>query len=99
MQMRVHVKGYLTYRNLVGDRWISSEAERTLSIRELLESLCEQVGQTLTDQLFDADSGSLRARVAILVNGRSMTSLPDGLDSLLADQDEVAIFPPLIGGD
>jgi MoaD family protein len=99
MQMRVHVKGYLTYRNLVGDRWISSEAERTLSIRELLESLCEQVGQTLTDQLFDADSGSLRARVAILVNGRSMTSLPDGLDSLLADQDEVAIFPPLMGGD
>jgi len=99
MQMRVHVKGYLTYRKLVGDRWISSEAEGKLSIRELLDTLCEQVGQSLIDQLFEADSGSLRARVAILVNGRSMTSLPDGLESLLADQDEVAIFPPLMGGD
>jgi molybdopterin synthase sulfur carrier subunit len=95
----VHVKGYVTFRELVGERWISLEEDRSLSIRELLRALCEQDGQALTEQLFDAHSGALKAHVAILVNGRSISNLPEGLDSLLTDQDEVAIFPPLMGGN
>lgn len=99
VQMRVHVKGYLTFRKLVGDRWISQDPDRPLSIRGLLGAICEQGEPSLTDQLFDSKSGLLRARVTILVNGHSISSLPDGLDSPLSDQDEVAIFPPLMGGN
>ena len=97
--MRVHVKGYLTFRELVGDRWISLEGDHPLSVRGLLVALCEQGGKSLTEQLYDANSGMLNTRVVILVNGHSISNLIDGLDSLLSDQDEVAIFPPLMGGN
>ncbi|MGD8857203.1 MAG: MoaD/ThiS family protein [Chloroflexota bacterium] len=37
-------------------------------------------------------------QVAILVNGRHYSHLPNGLNTKLKDGDDVALFPPIAGG-
>ena len=46
----------------------------------------------------DPQSGAVSGQVAILVNGRHYSHLPDGLNTVLKDEDDVALFPPLAGG-
>jgi molybdopterin synthase sulfur carrier subunit len=91
----IRVKGYLTFRKLVGDRSVDVGAEETLLT--LLETLTVEIGDPFRHQVF-AGQGGLQERVAVLVNGRSYSCLPEGLETRLQDGDEVAIFPPVMGG-
>jgi MoaD family protein len=91
--MRIKVRGYLTLRDVVGARPVREiEAER-LTVTDLVRQLSEEVGEALTRTGSDG-----RRSLIILVNGRHCSHLPDGLDTELADGDEVAIFPPVAGG-
>lgn len=66
---------------------------RTLS--ELLRTLVARCGPRLSDVLREAGRGS--EGVVVLVNGRNVPMLAEG-EVLLADGDDVAIFPPVSGG-
>jgi len=59
--------------------------------------LASGVGRTLQEEAFDED-GELREHTAVLLNGMHYRHLPDGLNSLLKDGDQIAIFPPIAGG-
>jgi molybdopterin converting factor small subunit len=89
--MKIWVKGYLGLRIALGDRpFIEIDADR-VTVRELLGQLGHQ------------GDGSVAApgtggHLTVLVNGRHTSHLPDGLDTGLADGDQVAIFPPAAGG-
>jgi MoaD family protein len=89
--MRIKVRGYLTLRDAVGgrpDRVI--EADR-LTVGGLIERLAAEFGGRFAEA---AAGGAL----IVLVNGRHCSHLPDGLETELADGDEVAVFPPVAGG-
>jgi len=91
------VKGYLTYRNSIGEQDLPIGDQDRLTLRQLLEKLAQTSG--LGDLLFSASRDHPdSSRVIVLINGRHHTQLPDGLDTLLSRDDEVAIFPPLAGG-
>jgi MoaD family protein len=91
----VRVRGYLTFRPILGDQ------ERPLpegaTLRTLLEALAAEGQEAFTRQVYDPESG-LQPRVAVLVNGRPFSLAEGGLDQPLEDGDEVAAFPPLAGG-
>lgn len=87
--MRIWVKGYLGLDvNLGGQPFVELDAER-VTVRDLLGQL-QQGG--------DPGTPGASGRLAVLVNGRHASHLPDGLDTVLANGDQVAIFPPAAGG-
>ncbi|MCD5409829.1 MAG: MoaD family protein [Methanocellales archaeon] len=91
--MKVYVKFYATFRDIVGQREIQRRFDGTVC--ELLDRLCKEYGEEFKKATFD--ESKLRSYIKILVNGRDIEFL-DGLHTKLSDNDVVAIFPPVGGG-
>jgi MoaD family protein len=88
------VKYFATIRTYTG------ETERHIDdapagLRELLTSLATRYGTTFRRAVFSGDR--LSGEIIILVNGRNVLYL-EGLDTPLAANDEVSIFPMVAGG-
>ena len=96
--MPVKVKGYLTYKEIIGEQSITIPKDAALTLSDLLTTLANQLGQKFTASIYDPKLEVLDELVAVIVNGRSYRNLPDGLETSLQDGDEVAIFPPMAGG-
>lgn len=96
--MPIKVKGYLTYKEIVGEQLISVENGESLTVIGLLNLLAGELDQEFSHSIFDPQTNELHEYVAVIVNGRSYTNLPDELETELKDGDEVAIFPPIAGG-
>ena len=88
------IRFYATLRPLVGGRSVDL-ADPPDTIGGLLDRLAGDY-DGLRNQLFDED-GSVRRFVAIMVDGRDIRHL-DGLQSRIAPDSELDIFPPVAGG-
>jgi molybdopterin converting factor small subunit len=94
--MKVHLKGYLTFRERLNSApWIELEENSTLG--DLVSHLPSDL-QALIEAREGAVPNRGSASIAILVNGQHYTHLPDRLNTRLEDGDEVAVFPPVSGG-
>ncbi len=91
--MRVRVRSFAGFRHILGKERDVELAEGA-GIGDLLEALCSAHGE-LCSLLFD--QGVLKEDVNILANGKNVAAL-QGLETRLADGDEVALFPAAIGG-
>jgi MoaD family protein len=96
--MNIRVKGYLTFRDVVGDITISENEGETYLLKQLLERLSIENEDSLGYKIFDPGDGGVREHIAVLVNGVHYSHLPSRLDTELHDGDEIAIFPPIAGG-
>jgi len=92
--MGIRVRGYLTFKPLIGDRQVKTGEEGT-TLREVLFRLDSDIGESIGNLVSGLGEGSQSRPVIILVNGRQ---LPYGLETMLKDGDEVSIFPPMMGG-
>lgn len=96
--MKIHVKGYYSLQNVMdGESHLEVEKE-TATLREVLDDLSARFGKDLSELTDDSASREPASPVILLVNGRSYLSMPEKLDTELKDGDEVALFPPLVGG-
>jgi molybdopterin synthase sulfur carrier subunit len=97
--MRIKVRGYLTLRDLIGGQpFRIVEAER-LTVQDLIRRLSQELGDEFTQAVSaSAPPGGISPYLAILVNGRHYSHLPERLQTRLEDGDEVSIFPPTAGG-
>jgi len=78
---------------------LQKETSVSLPEKETMHGLLRLLGQrfpAFLPKILD-ENGRLRPYVIILSNGRDVKSL-DGLDTGLADEDVIAIFPPVAGG-
>ncbi len=96
--MPFRVKGYLTFRDVIGEQSFLLIEGQPQTLNQLLDWLSSQLGQEFTDLVIDPQTNALSQHVSILVNGRHYSHLPDKLDTRLQEGDEVSIFPPLAGG-
>ena len=96
--MIVRIKGYLTFRPVSGDRRFELPDDMNCTLRALLDILAQEIGGEVTALLMDSRSGGIKSDIAILVNGRSIKHLLSDLETELGDGDEIAIFPPIMGG-
>jgi sulfur-carrier protein len=100
IEVYVHVMK-ITFRVFASLREIVDANEKTLilppgeKIGGLLENLCSSY-PGLREQLFDP-SGKIKPYFIILKNGRNIFSLQQ-LDTVIGENDVIAIFPPVAGG-
>ena len=85
------VKLYANLRSVTGQKEINLPAG---SIHELLDRLIQDFPDL---QRFLLENGKLRPRVIITLNGQPLDPAA-GQEIPVADQDQVAIFPPVAGG-
>ncbi len=91
---RVTVKFFATVREVTGVKSIELEAN---TIRDLLDILKTTYGERFTNTVIDSESGNLKQFYSCMVNGKRIELL-NGYDTLLSDNDAVALFPPVGGG-
>jgi molybdopterin converting factor small subunit len=96
--VKIQVKGYLTFKLLIGDQTLEFPDTCPPSLRQIIALLIENCGPELQKNLIDPSTGSFSRQAAVLVNGRHHTHIAEGMDVLLKDGDQVAVFPPLAGG-
>lgn len=88
------VKYFATIRTYTGETERRVRGAPT-DLRELLTTLAQRYGAPFRRAVFAG--GDLHREIIILVNGRNVLYL-NGLDTPLATDDEVSIFPMVAGG-
>lgn len=96
--MRIRVKGFLTLKPAMGNEPELMMEIGDWTIRRLLEEMSLRFGKDFSRMIFDPETREVNGSVRVLVNGRHYSHMPDRLETLLRDGDDVAIFPPLAGG-
>jgi len=87
--MKIKLFGNL--RQMAGN---SEQEGSGTTVREVLTNLCAD-NQPLQAAIFDGSK--LRVHVRVIVNGRD-SELAQGLETAVANNDQIAIFPPIAGG-
>jgi MoaD family protein len=89
------IKLFATLRDFVGAKDITVPFESGGTARDLIRAI-GQINPALGDKIADKD-GQLSGLVHIFVEGRNIEWL-QGLDTVIADTDEVFMIPPVAGG-
>jgi molybdopterin synthase sulfur carrier subunit len=88
------VKFFATVREVTGVKSVELEVE---NIRELLQSLVKMYGNKFKDTVLNEETGELKQFFSCMVNGKRIELL-EGYETVLKDNDSVALFPPVGGG-
>ena len=92
--MIIHVRSFASFRDILGKE-LSLELKEGSTVKDLLDDLIA-TRKRLKSAVFD-ESGKVREYVILMKNRKNIESL-GGLDTELAEGDEVAILPPVAGG-
>ncbi|MCX8205313.1 MAG: MoaD family protein [Candidatus Nezhaarchaeota archaeon] len=93
----VEVKFFATVREAVGVSAASVTVKSEATIKDLLELLAQAYGDSFRRAVYDADGGSLKPSIIVLLNGHNIDFL-GGLATRIKPGDTVAILPPAVGG-
>lgn len=86
---------FATFRDLTKTKELEIPRQDLNTIQQLLTFLIERF-PGLQSELF-TDNYQLKSHVHIFVNGRNIIHA-NGLSTLIAENDEIALFPPVAGG-
>ncbi len=92
--MIVHIKSFANFRDILG-KDLSVEVANDSTIKTLLDDLI-LTKPRLKNSLFE-ESGQIKEYVILMKNRKNINAM-DGLNTKLAEDDEVAILPPVAGG-
>ena len=95
--MQIQVKGYLTYRELIGTRNVELSAPKA-TLQDCLQVLAGEISDEFRTQVLDLEGGGVQPHIALLLNGQHYRHLPEGLDTQVQAGDQLAFFPPIAGG-
>ncbi len=90
------VNFYATLRQVVGGKTVELGAGPGTTVQAMLEALLKRY-PGLRPQMFAPD-GQLYRHVHVLVNGRDVQFLEEGLATPLGSNDTVNVFPAVGGG-
>ena len=91
---QVLVKFFATVREITGVKSIELEAN---NINEVLQLLVQKYGSKFKNTVMEGETGELKQFFSCMVNGKRIELL-DGYETVLKDNDSIALFPPVGGG-
>jgi len=95
--IRVKVRTILEFTKIFGQRQFEVSLAGGSTVGNFLEELTNAWGDELTTRLFEPDGSKLLSHIGLMVNGRSI-SLLQNMETVLQDEDEILILPPVGGG-
>ncbi|MCW4043907.1 MAG: MoaD family protein [Candidatus Bathyarchaeota archaeon] len=97
--MQVSVRFFTSLREIVGkkEETLTFPEGTEVTVNMVLEALVQRYGARFMEYVFDEKTGEVRGFLQFLINGKSATAL-NGLQTKLADNDVLAILPPVSGG-
>jgi MoaD family protein len=93
------VRFFTSLRELTGKReeTLKFRDGETVTVDKVLKRLAKRYGKSFVEYVYGSKNGEVKGFLQFLVNGRSTSTL-NGLDTTLADDDVLAIIPPVGGG-
>jgi sulfur-carrier protein len=92
--MKVHY--FATLRPIVGGKAVEFETDHDLTVQEALDLMIARFPK-LRDELLD-ETGKMHGHVHFFVNGRDAQFLENGIETRIAPDDVVNVFPAVGGG-
>lgn len=89
------IRLFATVREIVGSKKLNVPFESGETVRDIIHAI-KGVNPELGEKLLD-ENGELSTLIHIYVRGRNVEWL-DGLETVITDQDDVFIVPPIAGG-
>lgn len=96
--MKITIRSFLTLREVMGDQSALELEIGDITLVELLRELSDTFGERFSQMVFDKAAKDLNPHIRILINGRHCSHLPQKLNTRLQEGDDVALFPPIMGG-
>jgi MoaD family protein len=94
---RIRLRFLSTMKELVEKNYESLEVDAHATVEDLLRELSMRYNNSVVNLVFQEDKKSIRNDILILVNDVDISAL-DGLETLLSENDEVALIPVAHGG-
>ena len=97
--MHVSVRFFTSLRELLGKKeeiLEFPEGEKT-TVNNVLDKLKQLFGDAFVEYVYDRETGEMKGFLQILVNGKSASTI-NGMQTEVADDDVLAILPPVGGG-
>jgi MoaD family protein len=95
--MIIKVRTSLDFKKIFGQGRFEVQSSNGITLGRFLDQLVETWGDELASRLYKPDSGEILPYIMLMVNGQNINFLHK-LDTVLKDQDEVLILPPVAGG-
>lgn len=92
--MRLELRFFATFREVVGTKTIEREYADGMAVGDVLRVL-EDEFDGLEGELIE--DGDLKRHINVLKNGREVLHI-EGVETDLGDGDTLSIFPPVAGG-
>ncbi len=92
----MQVQFFATLRDIVGGKTVDIPVTQPMTVQALLDLLSQRYPR-LRSALMDGE-GRLYPQVHVLINGRDVHYLEEGLQTQVGSDDEVSIFPAVGGG-
>jgi len=83
-------------RRIVGKKEVLLRLENGMTIKDLIELLIRQYGESL-EKALKKDDGKINPSITFLVNGRNVDFIKS-FETILSNGDVVSIIPPAGGG-
>ncbi|MFC7153958.1 ubiquitin-like small modifier protein 1 [Halomarina halobia] len=92
----MHWKLFANLAETAGEREVPLDLEAGATFGDALDALFERHPE-LRGEVLD-DDGELRGHIRVLRNSRNPFVSDEGYDTVLDEDDELALFPPVSGG-
>ncbi|MEM3572019.1 MAG: ubiquitin-like small modifier protein 1 [Candidatus Bathyarchaeia archaeon] len=96
--MKVTIKFFASLREIAGKKEEVLNLDDGSLVEDLIKILIDKYGPEFKYYVYDEKKSSLKQDIQFLLNGRNVLTL-NGLKTKLQDGDQVAILPPVGGGE
>lgn len=95
--IRIHIRTSLDFKKIFGKGIFEVSSREGITLEEFLQQLVDEYGEGLSDNLYEADRKTVKPYLMLMVNGQNINFL-NRLETVLQDEDQVLILPPVAGG-